>query len=232
MKSISKTILISHETQLLFGRLIEMKIAVIGASRGVGKVLLEIAVAAGHQVTVLARYPEKIKADSSLVKIVQGDVLSAESVAQAVNGQEGVCSCIGVPITFKPVSLFSRGMANIIEAMKKIPGQKLVAITGIGAGDSKGHGGFLYDKIFNPLFLKTIYADKDREELLIRKSELDWLIVRPAGLTNGPRTGKYSVFHNLEGVTSRRISRRDVADFILKELEQPTQFGTTPLISY
>jgi hypothetical protein len=80
--------------------------------------------------------------------------------------------------------------------------QKLILVTGIGAGDSKGHGGFFYDRILNPLLLATNYADKDR------------------------------AIENLSGVTAGKISRADVADFILKQLASPTHFGKTPLLMY
>ena len=72
--------------------------------------------------------------------------------------------------------------------MKKAGVKRLVCVTGIGAGDSKGHGGFLYDSIFLPFLLGTIYADKDRQELVIKASDVDWTIVRPGFLTNGPLT--------------------------------------------
>ena len=155
-----------------------------------------------------------------------------ESVLGAAQGQDLVCSCIGVPITFKKVDLFSIAAANLIAAVEANPGQKLIAVTGIGAGDSRGHGGFLYDKMFQPLLLSTIYADKDIEEQIIKASDVPWLIVRPAGLTNGPRTGTYRILTDLRGVTSKRISRRDVADFILGQAANPTQFGKTPLLTY
>ena len=145
---------------------------------------------------------------------------------------EIVCSCIGVPITFKAVDLFSVAAANLVKVVGQQPTLKLIAVTGIGAGDSKGHGGFLYDRIFKPLFLKSIYEDKDREEEIIATGDIDWLIVRPAGLTNGPRTGNYRIINDLEGTTAKRISRRDVADFILCQAAQPSHFGKTPLITY
>jgi putative NADH-flavin reductase len=209
-----------------------MKILIIGATRGIGKALLETALKRTFEVTVLARKPEKRILSHPQLRVVKGDALVAESIEAAANRQDAVCSCIGVPITFKPVDLFSKAAHNILAAVKKNPGQKYIAVTGIGAGDSKGHGGFLYDKIFKPLLLKTIYADKDREEEIIKASGVDWMIVRPAGLTNGPLTGKYHVHNDLKGVTSHRISRLDVADFILKQLENPTQFGKTPLLTY
>ena len=209
-----------------------MKLLIIGGSRGVGRSMLECAVRRGFDVTVLARFPEKIEADESKVTILKGDVLNKEDLASAVHGQEAVCSCIGVPITFKPVSLFSRAAENIVEVMENNTEQKFVAVTGIGAGDSKGHGGFLYDKIFKPIFLSTIYQDKDREEEIIRSSALDWLIVRPAGLTNGTQTGKYRVIDNLDGIVAKRISRMDVADFILNQIEEPSHFGKAVLLTY
>lgn len=209
-----------------------MKILIIGASRGIGKALLETALAEKIDVTVLARNPEKITLNHPRLCVVKGDVLESDSIKAAAAGQDAICSCIGVPITFKPVELFSRAAHNLVETIKQHEGQKYVAVTGIGTGDSKGHGGFLYDVLFKPLLLKTIYADKDREEEIIKNSAVDWLIVRPAGLTNGKRTGKYFIFNDLQGVTSKRISRLDVADFIVKQLKNPTQFGKTPLLTY
>jgi len=209
-----------------------MKILVIGASRGIGKVLVEEALNDGHDVSVLARYPDKIPVKHDRLTVHQGDARDRDSVIERCAGRDVVCSCVGVPITFKTVDLFSTAAANIVAAVALNPGQKFIAVTGIGAGDTKGHGGFLYDRIFNPLLLKTIYADKDREENIIKASTVDWLIVRPAGLTNGQRTGTYRVINDLRGVTSRRISRRDVADFILAQAMTPSQFGKTPLITY
>ena len=209
-----------------------MKILIIGATRGIGKALLETALEGAHDVTALARKPEKLTLSHPRLRVVKGDVLETDSIVAAADGQEAVCSCIGVPITFKPVNLFSAAASNILVATKQNSGQKYVAVTGIGAGDSKGHGGFLYDRIFKPLLLNSIYADKDREEEIIKSSKVDWMIVRPAGLTNGKRTGNYRVLTDLRGVTAKRISRLDVADFILNQLKKPTQFGKTPLLTY
>jgi putative NADH-flavin reductase len=210
----------------------QMNILIIGASRGIGRVLLEEALKEDHRLRVLARNPEKVTINDPRLSVVQGDVRDRESVLGAAQGQDLVCSCIGVPITFKKVDLFSIAAANLIAAVEANPGQKLIAVTGIGAGDSRGHGGFLYDKMFQPLLLSTIYADKDIEEQIIKASDVPWLIVRPAGLTNGPRTGTYRILTDLRGVTSKRISRRDVADFILGQAANPTQFGKTPLLTY
>ena len=209
-----------------------MKIAVIGASRGVGYELLKMALEEGHDVTALLRSPAKLMISHPRLKIVNGDILYPTSVSAVVAGNDAICLCIGIAPTRKPVDVFSRGAECVLAAMEKGAHQKLISVTGIGAGDSKGHGGFIYDRLINPLLLGTIYADKDRQESIIKASAIEWLIVRPGFLTNGPRTGKYRVIENLSGVTAGKISRADVADFMLKQLATPTYFGKTPLLTY
>jgi putative NADH-flavin reductase len=143
-----------------------------------------------------------------------------------------VCVTIGIKPTRQPVSVFSEGTKAVVEAMKGSSCKRLLCVTGIGAGDSRGHGGFLYDKIFNPLFLKTIYEDKDRQEAIVRASGLDWVIIRPGFLTEGPRTRQYRVLTDLRGVKAGKISRADVADFILREAVEMKYREQTPLLTY
>jgi putative NADH-flavin reductase len=217
-----------------------MRIAIIGASRGIGAELLKAAIEEGHEVTALVRDPDALDISTPRLKVIKGDILDPSSVAAAlakpigtiIAGQDAICVCIGIPPTRKPVDVFSRGTQNILNAIGKESNQKLILVTGIGAGESKGHGGFFYDRILNPLLLATNYADKDRAESIVKASNVEWLIVRPGFLTNGPRTGKYRAIENLSGVTAGKISRADVADFILKQLVSPTYFGKTPLLMY
>lgn len=208
-----------------------MKILIIGASRGIGKQLLELALEEGHEVTALLRSPDKLQIKNANLHVTKGDILDPSSVTNATAGQDGICVCIGIPPSLKSVDVFSKGIMNVIAAIADNTKQKLIVITGIGAGDSKGHGGFLYDRVINPLLLNEIYKDKNREEAIIKESHCNWLIVRPGFLTNGPRTGKYRVIENLEGITAGRISRSDVADFMLKQLKEPTYFRKTPLLT-
>jgi putative NADH-flavin reductase len=209
-----------------------MKILVIGASRGIGLETVKAALERGHRVTALLRDPARLALDHENLTKLRGDVGNAADVEAAVASQDAVCTCVGINPTRQPVEIFSRGARNLLAALESAPQTKLVAVTGIGAGDSRGHGGFFYDKILQPLLLGTIYADKDREEALIKASSADWLIVRPGSLTNGPRTGKYRAIVDLAGATAGKISRADVADFIVNQLEAPTLFKQTPLLSY
>ena len=209
-----------------------MNLLIIGATRGIGFELLRQAAAseAKHEITVLARSPENLPFQDANVRVVPGDILDPEAVGGVVKKQQAVCTCIGIGPTRKPVSVFSKGMGHVLTAMKAHGVRRLVAVTGIGAGDSRGHGGFLYDRIINPLLLKTIYVDKDREEELIRNSDTDWIIVRPGFLTNGPLTSTYRAITNLDGITAGKISRADVAHFILAQLADPTFLKQTPLL--
>jgi putative NADH-flavin reductase len=212
-----------------------MNILIIGATRGIGRRLVEQALDKGHTVTTLVRRdPRRLDIQHERLKALKGDILDAASVEQALAGQDAVCSTIGVtPLeAFKTVTVFSEGTKNMLEAMKKTGVRRLICITGIGAGDSKGHGGFLYDKLLLPLPFKKIYDDKDRQEALIKASDVDWVIVRPGFLTNGPETGKYRALTDLEGVTAGKISRADVAHFMLNELDYNKFLRQTPLITY
>ena len=209
-----------------------MKLLVIGATRGIGRNLVEQALDEGHSVRALVRDPERLPVRHERLDVVKGDIRDQAAVGQAVADQQAVCITIGINPTRKPVSVFSAGTQNVIDAMTGSASGLLICVTGIGAGDSKHHGGFFYDKIFNPLLLKTIYADKDRQEALVRNSELEWVIVRPAFLTNGPLTATYRALTELEGVKAGKISRADVAHFILTEIQSKQYRSKTPLLTY
>jgi len=210
-----------------------MNILIIGASRGIGLELVKQAIDAGHHVTAMVRdrsvfddHPHK------RLKIRQGDILTKKIVEGACVGQDAVCITVGMVPTSKPVQLFSEGTRNVLNGMKGAGIKRLLAVTGIGAGDSEGHGGFFYDKVTRPVLLKHVYDDKNRQEEMIRSSDCEWTIVRPALLTRGELTGEYQVLTDLTGIKAEKISRADVAHFMLSELEDPRYVKQTPLLSY
>jgi putative NADH-flavin reductase len=209
-----------------------MNLLILGASRGIGLQLLQQSLQAGHVITAVARHVQDLASQPERLRTISGDILDAGMIREAMAGQETVCLTIGVGVTIKPVTVFSQGTKNVLAAMAEHGVRRLICITGIGAGDSKGHGGFLYDRIFRPLLLKTIYEDKDRQEALIKASGTDWTIVRPGFLTNGPLTGNYRVLTDVSGVTAGKISRADVAHFLLAELSANRYLGQTPLLTY
>lgn len=209
-----------------------MNILVVGATRGIGRALVEQALARGNSVTALARHPERLVAWHERLSKVRGDILDAQSLSGAMAGQDAVCCTIGVKTPWEQPGVFTKGTERLLLAMKSKAVRRLICVTGIGAGGSRGHGGFLYDRVLFPLVLKSVYADKDLQEALIRAAEVDWTIVRPGLLTNGPLTQRYRVLIDLAGVTARRISRADVAHFILEELEKPRYLRRAPLLTY
>ncbi|WP_258183824.1 NAD(P)-dependent oxidoreductase [Chroococcidiopsis cubana] len=164
------------------------------------------------------------------MRTVKGDVLDSQ-ITLNCRVATAVISSLGTKkISLEPVTLFSTGTKNLLGAMQHYNVKRLVCITGIGAEDMKGHGGWLYDKLILPLVLKRIYDDKDRQEAEIRSSNLDWIIVRPGFLTNQPAKGSYRVLTDLTGVTASHISRADVAAFVLQQLTDDRYLHQTPLI--
>lgn len=109
---------------------------------------------------------------------------------------------------------------------------RLVAITGIGAGDSAGHGGFLFDNLIFPLLLRKVYADKNRQELIIKESALDWTIVRPSILNSKAGGKTVRALTNLDTFHGGSISRADVATFVLDQVTSDRWLHNTPLISW
>jgi putative NADH-flavin reductase len=164
------------------------------------------------------------------LKVLQGNALDLSSVEAAVAGQDAVLSALGTR-SVQSTTLFSESTHNLISAMNKHGVRRFVCLTGVGAGDSKGHVGFLYDRIMLPFVVKNIYEDKTRQEEAIKRSDLDWVIVRPARLTDEPAKGEYNVF--LGGsYTATKISRADVAAFMLAQLTDDTYVRKMSVITY
>jgi uncharacterized protein YbjT (DUF2867 family) len=209
-----------------------MKLLILGATGGTGRAVARFAATKRHEVTILARRPEAAR-DVGEARIVAGDALDRAAVARALDGAEAVVSALGTPVSpFREVTLLSAATHILVGEMQRRGVSRLVAITGMGAGDSAGHGGFLFDRLFKPLMLRKVYADKDRQEAIIRGSGLDWTIVRPAVLNDKPARGSVRALTDLSGFQGGGISREDVAGFILDELDTGTWRGRAPLIAW
>jgi putative NADH-flavin reductase len=207
-----------------------MKVLIIGATGATGKILMREALAQGHQVTALARNPSALAPEDHRLRVLQGNALDVSSVEAAVAGQDAVLVALGTRSS-RPTTLFSESTHNVIGAMDKHGVRRLVCITGVGVGDSKGHVGFLYDRIIRPLVVRNVYEDKERQEEAIEQSDLEWVIVRPAQLTDEPAKGEYKVY--LKGsYKAKTISREDVAEFMLAQVKDDTYVHKMPVISY
>jgi len=208
-----------------------MKFLLIGATGPTGHEIVKQGLAQGHEITALVRDASKLAVSNSHLHIVEGDILNPVDVNAAMTGQAAVICTLGTGVTFKHVTLFSDGTRHLLDAMHKHAVRRIVCITGIGAGDSRGHGGFFYDRVIEPTLLHTIYEDKDRQEELLRQSATDWIIVRPGQLTNDEATGKYRVLLDLTGITVGKVARADVAAFVLQQLTSNDLLRKTPLLT-
>jgi putative NADH-flavin reductase len=208
------------------------KILVLGATGGTGRLIVDQAVARGDDVAVLVRSAEKAK-DLKGAKIIVGDARDEAALRQAVKGRDAVVSALGTPASpFKEVTLLSTATRALVKAMEAENVSRLVAITGIGAGDSAGHGGFLFDKLIFPLLLRNVYADKDRQEAIIKNSGLAWTLVRPSVLNNKPGRGTIKAIEDLSDFHGGSISREDVAKFVLDQVSADAWLRRSPLITW
>ena len=208
------------------------KILVLGANGGTGRLIVGQALERGHQVTALVRSPEKAKGLKG-AKLVVGDVRDEKAVREALKGQDAVVSALGTPASpFREVTLLSTATRTLVDAMKAEHVSRLLCITGMGAGDSAGHGGFLFNNVIFPLLLKKVYADKNRQEAIVRNSGLDWVLVRPSVL-NDKRGGQtIRALADLSNFHGGSISREDVARFVLDQLRDDGWLRRSPLITW
>jgi putative NADH-flavin reductase len=208
------------------------KILVLGATGATGRLIVNQAVARGYDVTVLVRSAGKAS-DITGAKLIVGDARDETALRAALEGCDAVVSALGTPVSpFREVTLLSTATRALVSAMKAEQVSRLVCITGMGAGDSAGHGGFIADNVIFPLLLKKVYADKNRQEAIVRNSGLNWVLVRPSILNNKPGRGSIRALTDLSGFHGGSIAREDVAKFVLDQVRADTWLHRSPLITW
>ena len=208
-----------------------MKIVIFGATGTLGRVLVGQALEAGHQVTAYARSGKFDHRKHAKLMVVQGDVYDEQAVARAINGQDAVFCTLGAG---RNGGVRAIGTANILKGMKAHGVSRLICQTTLGAGDSSGNLKFLWKHIMFGMLLRPAMADHNLQEDYIRSSDIDWTIVRPAAFTDGTLSRKYQ--HGFSGKSPKglalKISRADVAHFMLEQLKSNTYLRQTPGLSY
>ncbi len=200
-----------------------MKIVIFGAAGGTGRDVVEQALAKGHEVTAFDRHPEALTIEHPKLKIFQGDIFNETQVEEAIEGQDAVICVLGVkPTTTIPVC--SVGTEHIIAAMQKTGVKRFICQSAFTVAALDGE----WREV--PWALPVIL--KFTQERATRQSDLDWIIVRPAQLTDSPRTGTYKVGTSLKMSLNSKISRADVADFLLKQLYEDTYLHQVPRLRY
>jgi putative NADH-flavin reductase len=197
-----------------------MKVLVIGAGGPLGREIVKTTLARGHHVTAFVR--REFDMQHANLTVARGDVMESDTLDRPMAGSNAVICSLGMKLalmsTWKEVELFSEGTSHIVRCMTRHNARRFICITGIGAGESRGHGGLLYNHVIQPLLLRKIYEDKTRQEELIRYCNRDWIAVRPARLTDGPAKGRYAMLKEVRGVQTSSISRADVAAFCADQL--------------
>jgi uncharacterized protein YbjT (DUF2867 family) len=207
-----------------------MNVLIFGATGGTGRELVKQAIAQGHTVTGFSRHAGELTSQFPNMQVVEGDVAAMATVEQAVQGQDAVVSALGSSSAFKRNPALVKGVENIVRAMEQHNVRRLVYQSSLGVGESRKQVNFLVRYIVIPLVLRNAIADHTAKENLIKQSNLDWVIVRPAGLTDDELTGEYKAGEEIE--FGARIARADVADFMLKQLTDDTYVKKTPGVSY
>lgn len=199
-----------------------MNISIIGASAGIGLETVKRALNRNHTVTALSR--SKIEIENEALTSVQGSATNKADLLKSIEKADAVLVTLGTGKSMKATTLFSDFAKLLAEIQNEnkldIP---FIIVTGFGAGESINYAP-LFVKLFLKSLLKDVYADKTKMEEMIANSELNWIIVRPGSLKNEPLTEDYQIENRLyKGIKIGKINRADVADFLVKQAENPTE---------
>ena len=208
------------------------RVLIIGASKGVGLETTRQALEAGHRVRALSRSVAGNRLSNPNLEKVRGDALESRDIEAALDGMDVVIQALGVSSLgdlLRPVRLFSDATRILVSAMEAKAMKRLICVTGFGAGDSRASISCLQRLPFQIVFGRA-YADKSVQERLIKGSSLDWTIVRPGVLTNGRRTRRYRILDEPSEWRNGIISRADVADFLVRQIEDRIYIRKAPVL--
>lgn len=208
-----------------------MKVIIFGSTGSVGKQIVLQALQSRHTVTAFARSIEKLQdIQHPNLKIVNGDVLNFDSVVQAIEEQDAVFCALGAG---RKGLVRSQGTFNIIQAMKETGVNRLICQSTLGCGDSWQNLNFFWKRIMFGWFLKEAFKDHQLQEKYVKESNLNWTVVRPGAFTEGKITGNYHHgFSSTDKHIKLKVSRPDVALFMLTQLTTDQYLKQTPGLSY
>ncbi|MEV4670846.1 NAD(P)H-binding protein [Actinomadura sp. NPDC049382] len=190
-----------------------MNLLILGATGPTGRQLLNAACKCGDTITALARNPAALADFADEVTVVAGDATSRNDVSTAALGQDAIISALGQGKSLNHQDLFNRASAAVLGAAEEQGVTRLIWMSSFGVGDTF-ESATLTQKIMYSTLLRGVYANKKIADERIRSSGLDWTLVYPTALTNGPAKGNYRVNDRLQMRGAPRISRADVAAFM------------------
>ena len=206
-------------------------LALFGITGRTGLPLAEMLLQSGYRLKALARNPDKLPLKHPNLTVIRGNVLQYEDVRRTVEGTDAVISVIG-PTKDSPPLMQTNGTRNIVKAMEESGVRRIISMTGGGVPAAPDQPK-MPDKLIRlimKLVAKKVLEDGTHHAEVLKATKLDWTVVRGPRLTNGPLTKQYRV--GWVGVNaSTSASRRDIADFITKELEAGKYIRQMPFIS-
>ena len=195
-----------------------MRVLVLGAGGKTGGAVVQQGLTAGHQVTAFVHHAGDYDRPAG-VDVVEGDATDAESVAAAVAGQDAVIDTIGGKTPYRSDTTLEADVASaVIAAMTRSGVRRVLVTSSVGVGDSLANG-TLGLRVLLKTFLRGSTADKAAMEGAVTSSGLDWTIARPAILTDKPATDTVRTFDPATGEKARRISRVDLAAWLVAQLD-------------
>ena len=206
-----------------------MKVLVIGAAGKSGRAVVEQALAAGHDVTAFVHKTEGYLPDSN-VRVVEGDATDRSAMDSAMLGQDAVIDTIGGKNPLKATTLEASAAATITASMQSSGVRRLVVISMIGEGESLANTNW-WERVLLSTILKAEMKDKAAMEAIVDASGLDWIIVRPPFLNDDPGTGDIHVFSAETGEAAHKLTRADLAAFMVAQLSSDEYLQKTVAVA-
>jgi putative NADH-flavin reductase len=212
-----------------------MNIAIFGASGATGRLLMQRSLTAGYSVTVLVRDPDRLQVGD--VRIVQGSAFNLAAVHETIEGADVVFSALGAHSPLRNENVLPRAVPLIVEAMKQARVRRIIVLGSAGAlpdslSKQPAWRRWIVQKIVYNTFLKWPVSEQISQYATLSHSDLDWTMVMPPMLTNGAARGYFRVDGEALPRNGSRISRSDVADFMMQQIEDPQWIGRGVYISW
>jgi putative NADH-flavin reductase len=189
-----------------------LRLAIFGATGRAGRVVVDHALRHGHEVSALTRDPGRIRPHDQL-RVVGGDVRDPAAVAMTLDGTDAIVSTLGRQRRDSDVC--TDGIRTILSTVAADGPRRLIVLSNYGVADSRHRSAYV---AVSWLLERAVLRDKEQMETLVRDSDTDWTVVRAPVLTNGPRTARYRTGIDLRPSFTARVSRADLAEFMLTEL--------------
>jgi putative NADH-flavin reductase len=205
-----------------------VKLTIFGASSATGRLLVEKALAAEHDVTAFVRDPSRLGSMNGMLRVLAGDALNPSQVEEAIMGQEAVLSTLGP--RGKPAVMAAQSTRHIVDAMERHGVKRLVVVSVAGISVPQDRRGFNLAGRLIKLILKDVFIDRENQLKVLEGSSLDWVAVRVPRLTDRPATGSVKAFFG-QASPAMSVTRADLADFMLQQLSSDQWLRQAPILS-